>query len=157
MTLFDRRVQAAQGYLELGLPQEAHEEIESIEPRMRALTAVLALRVAIFQTLGQWKQLAAVAGELCARQPGEPQWPLSLAYATRREHSLPAALAVLTEAVGRFPGEAVIHFNLACYEAQLGRLDLARRRLAEAIRLEPACRAMAAADPDLAPLREKPS
>ncbi len=42
--------------------------------------------------------------------------------------------------------------NLACYECQLGNLDLARRCLAEAFRLKPGCRQMALDDPDLAPL-----
>ncbi len=42
MTPYDRHLQAAQGYLELGLPLEAHEEIEDIEPEMRTLSEALA-------------------------------------------------------------------------------------------------------------------
>ena len=48
---------------------------------------------------------------------------------------------------------ATILYNLACYAAQLGHLDSARARLSEAIKLEPACRELALADPDLVQLR----
>jgi hypothetical protein len=51
MTPFDRHLQAAQGYLELGLPLDAHEELEQIEPEMRTVVEVLVLRVAIYQAL----------------------------------------------------------------------------------------------------------
>ncbi len=53
----------------------------------------------------------------------------------------------------RFPTCATILYNLACYAVQLGHLDFARARLAEAIKLESACREMALADPDLVELR----
>ena len=33
MTPFDRHLQAAAGWLELGLPLEAHEELEQSNPR----------------------------------------------------------------------------------------------------------------------------
>jgi len=45
------------------------------------------------------------------------------------------------------------HYNLACYEAQLGDLDEARRRLGRAIELRPGLAERATTDPDLAPLR----
>jgi hypothetical protein len=37
MTPYDRRLQAARGFLELGLPLDANEELEQIEPEMRTL------------------------------------------------------------------------------------------------------------------------
>jgi transcriptional regulator with GAF, ATPase, and Fis domain len=45
------------------------------------------------------------------------------------------------------------HYTLACYEAQLGDLDEARRRLGRAIELRPDLAERATTDPDLAPLR----
>lgn len=49
-------------------------------------------------------------------------------------------------------GEPILHFNLACYECQLGELEVAKARLAHAFKLEPKCRLMALDDDDLAPL-----
>ena len=153
MSPFDRHLQAAHGYLDLGMPSAAHEEIESIEPEMRTLTEVLILRVDIFDALGKWDLMEAVARQLCRQQPDDPQWFISLAYATRRSVGVQEALAVLAQVANRFPEQAMILYNLACYAAQLGHLDSARARLAEAIKLDSAYRELALADLDLAPLR----
>ena len=111
------------------------------------------MRVVVLQTLGMWGQMETTARTLCERQPDEGQWLISLAYAVRRAHSLPEALIILESAAERFPDEAIIHFNLACYHAQLGDLESARKRLREAVRLDPVCQKMAQSDPDLLPLR----
>lgn len=155
MTPFDRHLQAAQGFLELGLPLDANEELEQIEPEMRTLSPVLAMRVAIYQKLEAWGLMEVVAGGLCKRHPHEPEWHILWAYATRGAFSLERASGVLMNAVQRFPEEPTIHYNLACYEAQLGNLELARGRLAEAIRLEPMYREMALNDPDLVVLQRE--
>ena len=153
MTPFDRHLCAAQGYLDLGLPLEAHEEIESIEPEMRTLSEVLAVRVFIYQALGKWDLMEAVARQLCRQQLDDPNWFVMLGYATRRAVGLQEALAVLAMVANRFPTCATILYNLACYAAQLGHLYVARARLAEAITLDSVFREMALTDPDLVELR----
>lgn len=97
--------------------------------------------------------MEAVARQLCRQQPNDPNWFIMLGYATRRAVGLQEALAVLATVANRFPTCATILYNLACYAAQLGHLDSARARPAEAIELEPACQELALADPDLASLR----
>jgi hypothetical protein len=47
----------------------------------------------------------------------------------------------------------LVHYTLACYEAQLGDLDEARRRLGRAIELRPDLAERATTEADLAPLR----
>ncbi len=153
MTSFDHHLQAAQGYLELGLYLEVHEEIEDIEPELRTRTDVLILRVAIFQALERWELMRAVARQLTLQQPDEPDWFLALATATRRAIGVQEALAALATVALRFPTEPLIFYHLARYAAQLGHLDFARARLVEAIKLDSACREMALADPDLVALR----
>ena len=152
MTPYDRHLQAAQGYLELGMALEANEEIESIPPEMKTLVEVLTVRAEIFRVLGAWDLMAAVARQLCHRRADDPQNFILLGYATRRAIGLPEALAVLATVANRFPTCATILFNLACYAAQLGHLDSARARLAEAIKLDPFCHQMALDEPDLCPL-----
>jgi hypothetical protein len=95
-----------------------------------------------------------VARSLALNDPDEVQWPVSWAYATRRADSIEAARLILLEAVERLPGAAILHYNLACYECQLGEVEVARARLKHAIALEPACRARALEDDDLKPLWE---
>jgi Tfp pilus assembly protein PilF len=51
--------------------------------------------------------------------------------------------------VKRFPQEATIHFNLACYACKQGRLEEARGGLKTAIELEPAFKEASLEDEDL--------
>ena len=96
-----------------------------------------------------------VAHQLAFQQPDEPQSFISLAFATRRAIGVQEALAVFARVANRFPACATILYNLACYAAQLGHLDVACNRLSEATKLEPAFRKMALTDPDLATLRNE--
>lgn len=141
MSLFNRQLQAAHDYLELGLPLEANEEIESIAPESKTLAEVLAVRVEIFRVLGQWELMAAVARQFCGQRPDEPEPFLSLALATRHAVGLQEALAVLARVAPRFDGHAPMLYRLACYAA--------RARLCEAIRLDEVCRELARVEPDL--------
>lgn len=131
---------------------DADAEIERITPELRHEPEVLAARVAIYTGLKKWELLQTVAARLAAHDPNEAQWSISLAYATRRARSIEAAKAILLEAVERHPTEPMLHYNLACYECQLGDLEVAKARLAHAFKLQPQCRLMALDDEDLEPL-----
>ena len=152
MNDFDRHLSAAQGWLELGCPEEAWAEIEEIEPTRRAEVPVLGLRLLLCQELKRWATMVEVCRHLAGVQPEEVQWAVSLAYATRRAEGIEAARVILGRALKRFPLEAVIHFNLACYAAQTGEITSARALLHSACSLEPGWLAKALEDPDLAPL-----
>jgi hypothetical protein len=61
---------------------------------------------------------------------------------------------VLTEALDRYSDHDLIHYNLACAEAQLGEVDAALDHLTAALRERPSFAADAREDPDLAPIRD---
>jgi len=82
------------------------------------------------------------------------------AYAARRKPGggLLQAWDALRPAVDRFPEEWLVLYNLACYAAQMGRLDEAWDWLTRALHAsQDAARTiqMALADSDLAPLRPR--
>jgi predicted Zn-dependent protease len=120
---------------------------------MAEQTDVLALRVLVLQEQENWPTLAEVAGKLVVRQPLEPAWWVTWAFAMRRSQSLAAAEAILIEGERKHPDEATIQFNLGCYACQRGDITEARRRVDRAIALDASYREAAASDPDLAPLR----
>lgn len=155
MTPDERHLQAAIGFLELGMPLDANDEVEAIEPARKTLSEVLAVRVEVFRALSKWQLMEVVARQLAFQQPDEPQNFISLAFATRRAIGVQEALAVLARVANRFPACATILYNLACYAAVLGHLDVARNRLAEATKLESAFRKMALNDPDLSALHDE--
>src|SRR5260221_7029253 len=125
--LFETRVLAAEGYIELGMPLDANAELELIDPERRDESKVLALRVRVYAALEKWELMQTVAKVLAQREPDNVQWTASWAYATWRTGCLNAARLIMVNAVERQPGVAIFHYNLACYECQLGNLDVARR------------------------------
>jgi thioredoxin-like negative regulator of GroEL len=119
--------QAATGYVELGMFLEADAELDKIDPFNRAAPEVLALRIAIYRGLEKWELMQEIARRLAEFQPDDIQWTMSLAYATRRANSIEAAKEVLLSAEPRFPKEAAIRYNLACYFCQTGDIPSAKK------------------------------
>jgi len=64
------------------------------------------------------------------------KWTVSWAYATRRVDSIESARMILVSALERLPDVAIFHYNLACYECQLGDLEAANTRLKRAFELD---------------------
>ena len=147
------RLSHAQGYLSLGMVAEAAAELEHIPAPARDEPAALALRVAVLQERCEWPALRALAAEFVRRAPGEAAGWVTWAYATRRAESIAAAEKILLEAERLHPSEPTIQFNLGCYASQRGALAEARRRVDRAIALDKNFTALAATDPDLAPMR----
>jgi len=90
-----------------------------------------------------------VAKKLVDWNSKEPGFFVELFYATRRSESIHAAHAILTRAAGLHPSDPTTQFNLACYEAQLGRLEAAKAHLKRATELDAKFRLMALEDSDL--------
>jgi Tfp pilus assembly protein PilF len=148
----EKQLEAALGYLQLGILEEANDEIEKLPPEERTSSGVLRLRAAICSETKSWHLLREVATFLVDSLPGDPQHWIWLAHATRRTTSIPDAEAILLRAMELHPKGGMIHFNLACHAAHAGRIEEAKERLREAIRLAPETRLLALDDPDLEPL-----
>lgn len=152
-------LRAATGWLELGNPSEALDELNRIQPPFRTLHVVLELEWAIHAAAGNWAAAHHAANLDVQLHPTEIACWIHRAYAARRKPGggLPAAFADLLPAVQKFPDDDLVRYNLACYTAQLGQIDTAWRWLEEAIHrssLEK-IRKMALADEDLRLLWDK--
>ncbi len=143
---------AACGYVQLQMFQEANEELEKIDPFLRAAPQILALRIEIYRGLQKWELMSELTRRLTEFDPDNPQWPVSLAYATRRALSIEAAKEILLSAEAKFPTEGVIKYNLACYCCQLGEMEKTKRYLKQAFEIDSSWRMSALEDEDLRPL-----
>jgi tetratricopeptide (TPR) repeat protein len=146
--------QAAAGYVELGMFLEADTELDRIDPFNRAAPEVLGTRLAIYLGLEKWELMQEIAKRLADFQPNDIQWIISLAYATRRADSIQAAKEILLNAEPKFPKEAAIKYNLACYFCQTGEIQNAKNYLKQAFEIDLNCRVAALEDEDLKPLWE---
>jgi predicted Zn-dependent protease len=145
---------AALGWLELGNPSEAGEEIARVSPEYLDHPHVLDLRWQICAAGRRWKPALEVAHLLMQKAPDNASAWLHRAYALRRVEGrgLAQAWDALLPAAERFPAEPIIPYNLACYAAQLGRVDEAWEWVQKAVKAAGTAehiKTMALADADL--------
>jgi Flp pilus assembly protein TadD len=151
-----RHATAAEGYLWLGMFDDAATELEQVDPAAMHRPEVLVVRLGIYQETKRWAAMQAVAKKLVELDPTGPQWAISWAYATRRAESIDLARLILMNALDRHPQEPLIHYNLACYDCQLGDILSARKFIERALLMEPNMERMALQDEDLQPLWSHP-
>ena len=144
-----KHLEAAEGYLTLGMPMDAWNELEEIEAQERGLVVVLKVRVEVCRSLKQWELMAELAQHLQKVEPDDAEHPINLAFALRRFKDPDTAAGILEEAKNRFPKEGTIPYNLACYCAVTGNFAKAKLLLVEAFSLDASLRLTALDDPDL--------
>ena len=144
-----KRLNAAIGYLNLGMAEEAWAELEAIDAGHRGILEVLKIRLEVCRALSSWELMAEIADRLHKAEPDDPGHPIDLAFAIRRVRGEDEAAAVLERARELFPQEPLLPYNLACYRAVRGRVAEARQLLAEAFSMDASLRVTSSRDPDL--------
>jgi len=149
-----RHLQAADGWLGLGAPAEARAELDAISPSQQEHPVVLTLRWRVHAALRQWEEALVVATTLIQLQPDAPGSWVNRSFALHELRRTAEARDHLMSVVSRFPDHAVLRYNLACYECQLGNLPKAQEWLDQAFALGGGAelRKSALEDPDLSPL-----
>lgn len=148
---FAKHFERAQGWLLLENHAAAERALRLIPAVFRSRLEVQQFRAHLHLSAGHWAKAVPLLRRLRKQDPTDPQYAVSLAFAVRRAQSIEAAEKILLEARERFPEEAIIWFNLACYAAQQGHLAETRDLLREAAKREAVYRDMAKTDSDLTP------
>jgi predicted Zn-dependent protease len=143
---------AAIGFCELGMWEDAWNELESLEPEERALPEVLRIRLGILIALKRWESAALLAEGMIARGEDSPVTWLHGALAIRQLRSIEEARAFLLRAEPSLGSDATFHYTLATFECQLGNIPESKRRLGRALELNPELRLVALEDEDLWPI-----
>jgi predicted Zn-dependent protease len=148
-------VRAAQGWYELGLPEEAERELASLPPAAQAMPEVLKLRFHVARSRQRAEDALAIALVLI-EVSGAEMW--GWLYRSQALHWLGRtreSYDLLQPVRRNWPKAYEIPYDLSCYCAQSERIDEARTWFAKAMALaknQAAVKAMALADPDLKPL-----
>ena len=147
---------AVMGWLGLGSLADAKAELALIPPSRQNHPDVLEVRWVICAEEKNWQESLQIARQLLHLAPDRSSGWLHQAYSLRRvpEGGLQAAWDVLFPAMEKFPKDAIIPYNLACYACLLQRLDDARDLVKRAIKVagREHIRQMALSDSDLQPL-----
>jgi len=151
-------LRAAKGWLELGNHVEADAELDEIKPVLRWHPDVLDVRWHIYAAAKKWERCLDIANAMINLAPDFSEAWTHRSYALHELKRTQEAFDQLLPAAGTFPKVWTIPYNLACYLAQLGRLDESRKWLNKAmVADEDAVKRIALEDPDLKPLWESTS
>ena len=84
----------AAGFLQIGEPMDAWNELEMITPLNRAKTEVLTVRLAVCRALKDWEQSEEIARTLIRREPHNVMHVVALAEAVGHREGPAASAAV---------------------------------------------------------------
>lgn len=147
----------AEGYLELHLPQCALETLARIEQLPGGMKGHAAyLRGEALRALERYQE-AIPPLELASRDATDAiAARLALGWCYKRTGRIDLAINELEKALVKEPDDALIHYNLACYQSLARDRHEALRHLEEAFRLDPGYRRMVDGESDFDPLRNDP-
>lgn len=122
-----QRLRAAEGWLELGLLEEARAELSHLGTELRTGVDGLEVQWLLFAERQCWEAAFTVAQQTIELHPESEGGWVHRAYAARRRPGggVLAAQELLLLAVPRFPKSQIIPYNLACYAARLTDLEAA--------------------------------
>ena len=149
-----RHLQAAEGWLELGLYEDAIRELEQLQPPADQCPQALLLKTAAFYAASKWQLCLDAALQLIQAEPELGTAYVNASIALYRLHRTQDAWNLLHPVLEKLNATWLIPYNLACYAAQLGQPEEAFRMYALALgRGEAALvKEQALRDPDLKPI-----
>ena len=147
-----RLLEAADGYLYLGMPTEALDEFKAIAVEERGNASVMLAEIRVLLHLKNWKQAEKLSTRGAKLHPSEDEFTVQRVFALHQLEKGEEAFRVLLSAPEWIRRTGILHYNLACYEARLGDLNAARRCIDAAIEINSAIKKNARTDPDLAAL-----
>ena len=144
-----RALQAADGYLFLGMHHEAMGELNLVPLVAQSDPAVLLARVRVLLHRQSWSDAEDLAVRCIEAFPEIEEFTVQRAFALCRTRTADVAIEVIEAAPAWIRRTGILHYNLACYEARLGDISMARRCIDTAIQINSAMARNAKVDPDL--------
>ena len=145
----DRALLAAQGYLELGMVEEALGELSSIGRVAFDDPDIIELRLHILMQGRKWNEAIAAAEELLRMKIDALPAYLHGAFALHELGRTSEARDLLLKGPSVLREDPTFHYNIGCYEAVLGNRDAALESLRQSFAMDKNFREFAQCDPDL--------
>lgn len=147
-------LRAAEGWLELGDPDEAKAELGQIKARWRVHPDVLEVKWHVYAKIKKWERCLDIANAIIRAVPERSSGWIHLSYSLHELKLTEDAYDNLVCMADHFEGEPVIAYNLACYSCRMGQRAESLNWLKQALQIGDArkIKSMALEDPDLEPL-----
>lgn len=149
----DRIMAAADGYAELGLPEMAWEEVNSLTIDERQRPEVQELILSLLVRQHRWLEAVEAGQLMCSERWERPAVYIHTAFALHELGRTAEARATLTGGPDCLREDPLYHYNMACYLAVAGNLKDAEVWLRTAFQMDSKLRMHARKDPDLKEFR----
>jgi Flp pilus assembly protein TadD len=149
----------AEGYLELGLPQQALHVLGRLggpDGADGADVRTLYLQGEALRSLERYVDAIVPLGKVAELEPENVRVLLALGWCQKRVGRIDLAIEALERAVAADNDEPLIRYNLACYHSVAGDKRQALAYLEQALALDPNYRLLIDHEPDFDPLRGDP-
>lgn len=137
--IFERHIMhvinATTGYLDLGMPQEAKEELHTLSPQLKQHPTVLPLRIQVALALGQLTEAQKLVNVGLHAFPERAEFYFLKASILQKIGRPRDAKQILLTIPAVFHHTDSFHLNLARFEAELGNKNAARSHLQKALQL----------------------
>ncbi|WAC18153.1 hypothetical protein OVA24_12990 [Luteolibacter sp. SL250] len=143
-------LRAASGWLDLGLPDEALLELQSLAEEEQVSPVVLEMKVVIQMECRSWNAASETARVLCGMEPLNAEYFLQAAFCLHETGDTLAARNWLLRGPKSLLEMPTFHYNIGCYLWVLGEHASARTHLRRAFRMDRSLEAFARTDRDLA-------
>jgi tetratricopeptide (TPR) repeat protein len=162
----------ASGYLELGelllegeaaapptacrLFQRALAELNQLDEADRRDAAATLLEGESLRALGEWEAALPPLMHAAHATPARLEAWLGIGWCLKRLDRLPEAINALADGLAAFPGQPVLHYNLACYHSLAGNVPAAIDHLTRAIAIDDRFRDLTGHERDFDAIRSDP-
>jgi hypothetical protein len=143
----------AEGFLDLGMVDEAWSELDEIEPLERAHPSVVAIRLRILERMARFETGVEIARGAVRVHPDELELWLLGSRQVRAAEGTGSALEFLLGSGERFTSKAAYWFELGCLHCLAGDLGRTAECTRRAVDLDRSYQMRVLDHPDLAPLR----
>ena len=151
-----QHLEAAEGYLALGMHDDALAEVDTVLSRHPECAVGLNAKAFVLLGARRYADAEVWLEKLLAAQPKNIWGWIHLAYCQRRTKSFGVAIETLERALRLRSDHPLANYNMACYRAVQGRHEEALRLLEKAIRKDSAYRQIACDEPDFDAIRTLP-
>ena len=151
----ERILLAAQGYLELGMVEEALAELSSFSGPFDQDPDIVELRLHIQMQGERWNDALTSAEELLRITPDAVPAFIHGAFALHEMGRTSEARDLLLKGPPVLKNDPTFHYNIGCYEAVLGNKESALQSLQLSFAIDETYRDFAKGDPDLKLLHEE--
>lgn len=154
--LLHRAIEEAEGYIDLGMMEHALKALQRRGALVHGNGRACFMLGEALRELGRYEEALLPLERSADLLPDDIHVLMALGWCYKRTGQLGKAIDAVQRAIGFDPGEAILHYNLACYWSLARNRTLALKSLSRALEIDSNFRDLVADETDFNSLRHDP-